>query len=40
MTDVLRAILIAFALITGSMLIGSILYMVIRDAVKRNLNRD
>lgn len=40
MNDVLRAILIAIALVIGSMLIGSILYVVVRDAIKRNPRRD
>ncbi len=40
MNDALHAVLIAVALIIGPMLLGSILYIVIRDAVKRNLRKD
>lgn len=40
MNEALHAILIAVALILGPLLIGSILYVVIRDAIKRNLRRD
>ena len=40
MNDVLQAILIAVALIIGPLLLGSILYIVIRDAIKRNLRKD
>lgn len=40
MSEALRAILIAVTLVLGSMLIGSILYVVIRDTIKRNMNRD
>ena len=40
MNDALQAILIAVLLIIGSMLLGSILYIVIRDAIKRNLRKD
>ena len=40
MSDALQAILIVVALVFGSMLIGSILYVVIRDAIKRNPHKD
>jgi hypothetical protein len=40
MNDALHAILIAVALIIGPMLLGSILYIVIRDAIKRSLRKD
>jgi hypothetical protein len=40
MSEALHAILIPVALVLGSMLIGSILYVVIRDAIKRNLHMD
>ena len=40
MDDALQAVLIAVSLIIGSMLLGSILYIVIRDAIKHNLHRD
>lgn len=40
MSEALYAILIAVALVISSMLIGSILYVVIRDALKRNLRKD
>ena len=40
MSDELRAILIAVALVIGSMLIGSILYVVIRDAIKCSTYKD
>lgn len=40
MNEALQAILIAVLLIIGSMLLGSILYIVIRDAIKRNLRKD
>lgn len=40
MNDALHAVLIAVALIIGPMLVGSILYIVIRDAIKRNLHKD
>lgn len=40
MSDTLHAILIAVALVLGPLLIGSLLYVVIRDAIKRNLRRD
>jgi hypothetical protein len=40
MSEALHAILIAVALIIGPMLLGSILYIVIRDAIKRNLYKD
>jgi hypothetical protein len=40
MNDALQAILIAVLLVIGSMLLGSILYIVTRDAIKRNLHKD
>lgn len=40
MSEALHAILIAVALVLGPMLIGSILYIVIRDAIKRNPYKD
>ncbi len=40
MSEALHAILIAVTLVLSSMLIGSILYVVIRDAIKRNLHKD
>ena len=40
MNDALHAVLIAVVLIIGPMLLGSILYIVIRDAIKRNLHKD
>ncbi len=40
MSEALHAILIAVALVLGSMLTGSILYVVIRDAIKRNHHKD
>ena len=39
MSEAMHAILIAVALILGSMLIGSILYVVIRDEIKRSLRK-
>jgi hypothetical protein len=40
MSEALHAILIAMTLVLSSMLIGSILYVVIRDTIKRNLRND
>jgi hypothetical protein len=40
MSEALHAILIAVTLVLSSMLIGAILYVVIRDAIKRNLRKD
>lgn len=40
MSDTLRAILIGVMLVVGSMLIGGILYVVIRDAINRNLRKE
>ena len=40
MSEALHAIMIAVSLVLGSMLIGSILYVVIRDAIQRNANKD
>jgi hypothetical protein len=40
MSDALQAILITVALVLVSMMIGSILYIVIRDAIKRNMRKD
>jgi hypothetical protein len=40
MSDTLRAILIGVMLVAGSMLIGGILYVVIRDAINRNLRKE
>jgi len=40
MSDTLQAILVGVMLVAVSMLIGGILYVVIRDAVKRNLHKD
>jgi hypothetical protein len=40
MNDALHAVLIAVTLILGPLLLGSILYIVIRDAIKRNLHKD
>jgi hypothetical protein len=40
MSETLNAILIAVALVLGSMLIGSILYVVVRDAIKRIPHKD
>ena len=40
MSEALHAILIAVTLVLSSMLIGSILYVVIRDAIKRNHHKD
>ncbi|HRJ54934.1 MAG: hypothetical protein KPEEDBHJ_00216 [Anaerolineales bacterium] len=40
MSDVLQAILIAVVLIPVSMLIGSVLYIVIQDAIRRNMCKD
>jgi len=40
MSEALHAILIAVALVLGSMLIGSILYVVIRDVIKRTPHKD
>lgn len=40
MSDTLQAILIGVMLVAGSMLIGGILYVVIRDAINRNLRKE
>jgi hypothetical protein len=40
MSEAMQAILVAMALVLGSMLIGSVLYIVIRDAIKRSLHKD
>ena len=40
MSEALNAILIPVALVIGSMLICSILYVVIRDAINRDPNKD
>ena len=40
MSEALNAILIPVALVIGSKLIGSILYVVIRDAINRDPNKD
>jgi hypothetical protein len=40
MSEALHAILIAVTLVLSSMLIGSILYVVIRDAINRDPNKD
>jgi hypothetical protein len=40
MSDTLRAILVGVMLVAGSMLIGGILYVVIRDAINRNPHKD
>ena len=40
MNETLQAILIAVAFVLGSMLIGSILYVVVRDAIKRTPHKD
>ena len=40
MTDVLGAIAVAVMIILASMLVGSILYIVIRDTLKRNIRRE
>ena len=40
MSDALQAILIAVVLIPVSMLIGSVLYIVIRDAIRRNMRKN
>lgn len=40
MSDALQAILITVALVLVSMMIGSILYIVIRDVIKRNMRKD
>ena len=40
MSEALHAILIGVALVLSSMLIGSILYVVIREEIKRSLHRD
>ena len=40
MSEALHAILIAVTLVLSSMLIGAILYVVIRDAIKLNLRKD
>ncbi len=40
MNDALQAILIAVALTLGSMLLGSVLYIVICDAIKRSMRRE
>jgi hypothetical protein len=40
MNDALHAVLIAVALILVPLLLGSILYIVIRDAIKRNLRKE
>jgi hypothetical protein len=40
MNDALQAVLITVVLVLVSMMIGSILYIVIRDAIKRNMRKD
>jgi hypothetical protein len=40
MTDALGAITVAVVIVLASMLVGSILYVVIRDTLKRNIHRD
>ena len=40
MTDVLGAITVAIVIVLGSMLAGGILYILIRDSVKRDIRRD
>ena len=40
MSDALQAILIAVVLIPVSMLIGSALYIVIQDAIRRNMRKN
>jgi hypothetical protein len=40
MSETLHAILIAVAFVLGSMLIGFILYVVVRDAIKRTPHKD
>ena len=40
MSEALHAILIPVALVLGSMLIGSILYVVIRDVIKCSTYKD
>lgn len=40
MSDAFQAILIAVVLILVSMLIGSVLYIVIQDAIRRNMRKD
>ena len=40
MSDAFQAILIAVVLIPVSMLIGSVLYIVIRDAIRRNMRKN
>ena len=40
MTDALGAITVAVVIVLASMLVGGILYIVIRDTLKRNIRRD
>jgi hypothetical protein len=39
MTDALGAIAVGIMIVLGSMLVGGILYIVIRDSVKHNIHR-
>jgi hypothetical protein len=40
MTDALGAITVAIVIVLVSMLVGGILYIVIRDTLKRSIHRD
>jgi hypothetical protein len=40
MTDALGANTVAVVIVLGSMMVGGILYVVIRDTLKRNIRRD
>lgn len=40
MAEALGAILVAFVLVLGSMIAGGIIYVVIRDAIRRTIQKD